>query len=511
MAKPSFYITTPIYYVTAQPHIGTSYTTIAADVMARYKRLCGYAVHFLTGTDEHGLKVQRAAEAQGITPRQLADRVVAQYHHTWRLLQISNDDFIRTTEDRHERIVQRIFQKLHDAGQLYLDEYRGWYCVSCESFIKESGDDAPPCPDCGRPAERNAEKCYFFPLSMYQRRLLDFYDRHPDFVGPPSRMNEVRVRVEEGLRDLSVTRSTLEWGVPMPFAPDHRAYVWIDALSNYVTAIGYGADEQTFSRWWPADVHLMAKDIIWFHAVIWPCLLMALELEPPKKVFAHGWWTHNGEKMSKSKNNFVNPEEVVAEYGADALRYFILRELPFGMDGDYRDAAMLQRYNAELAGDLGNLVYRTLSMIGRYFDGVVPDPSSEPAGPLAEAAAGLYADIDRHMAQLQFSRALERMWQFVRRANQYVEQRKPWRLAKDPQDRPTLAATLYHLAEAVRILSLLVAPTMPTAAACITRQLGLTEETAELREALSWGRLPPGQRVHRGEPLFPKKEATGTG
>ena len=506
MARPTFYVTTPIYYVTAQPHIGTAYTTIAADVLARYKRQCGYDVHFLTGTDEHGLKVQRAAEANGVSPRELADSVVAQYHKAWDLLGISHDDFIRTTEERHERVVQHVFQKLHDAGDLYLGEYGGWYCVSCESFLKESGDDAPTCPDCGRTGEANAEPCYFFRLSKYQQRLLDYYDGHPDFVRPASRMNEVRARVEEGLRDLSVTRSTLQWAVPLPFDRDHRAYVWIDALINYISAIGYSADDNSFGRWWPADVHLMAKDIIWFHAVIWPCVLMALEVEPPKEVFAHGWWTHNGEKMSKSKNNFVNPEEVVAEYGADALRYFILRELTFGMDGDYRDAAMHQRYNAELAGDLGNLVYRTLSMIERYFDGVVPDPAEEPEGPLAEAVAGLYADVERCMADLQYSRALERIWEFVRRANRYVEERKPWQLAKEPESRPKLAATIYHLAEAVRILGLLVAPTMPATAGRVREQLGLGEETDDLKDALTWGRLPAGGKVRRGEPLFPKKE-----
>ncbi len=508
MARTSFYITTPIYYVTAQPHIGTAYTTIAADVLARYKRLCGYDVHFLTGTDEHGLKVQRAAEELGISPGELADTVVQQYHEAWKLLNISHNDFIRTTEARHERIVQQIFQKLYDLGELYLGQYRGWYCVSCESFMKGSSEDAPICPDCGRPSEANSEACYFFRLSNYQERLLEFYDNHPDFLRPQSRMNEVRARVEDGLRDLSVTRSTLEWAVPIPFDSDHRAYVWIDALSNYITAIGYGVDNDTFKRWWPADVHLMAKDIIWFHAVIWPCILMALDLDLPKKVFAHGWWTHNGEKMSKSKGNFVNPHEVVAEYGADALRYFILRELTFGMDGDYRDAAMHQRYNAELAGDLGNLVFRVLSMIERYFDGVVPDPQAEPAGALAEAAASLYEDIDRHMGELQFSRALERIWAFVRRANQYIEERKPWQLAKEETRRPELAAVMYHLAEALRILALVIAPTMPVTSARIREQLGLGEETKELKDALAWGLLPSGQHITRGEPLFPKKDET---
>ena len=506
MSKPSFYVTTPIYYVTAEPHIGTAYTTIAADVIARYKRQCGYDVHFLTGTDEHGLKVQRAAEEHGIQPRKLADRVVEAYHRTWKLLEISNDDFIRTTEERHERVVQHVFQKLHDAGDLYLGEYRGWYCVSCEAFVKETGEDRPPCADCGRPSEWNSEPCYYFRLGKYRQRLLDLYGRRPDFVRPESRMNEIRTRVSDGLRDLSVTRSSLQWAVPLPFDPSHRAYVWIDALINYVSAIGYPDNEESFRRRWPADVHLIAKDILWFHAAIWPCVLTAIGVEPPKSVFAHGWWTHNGEKMSKSKNNFVNPAEVVKMYGADALRYFILRELPFGQDGDYRDAAVRQRYNGELAGDLGNLVFRALSMIDKYFDGVIPEAKGEPNGPLAQASASLLEDVDGYMTGLQYSRALERIWEFVRRANRYVEERKPWQLAKDEASRPKLAATMYHLAEALRILSLLVAPVMPSTARAIREQLALPEETRTLKDALKWGGMEPGRRVRRGEPLFPKKE-----
>jgi methionyl-tRNA synthetase len=509
MSRPGFYVTTPIYYVTDSPHIGNSYTTIAADALARYKRQCGYDVHFLTGTDEHGLKVQRAAQAEGLSPRELADRVVAAYHNAWKRLEISHDDFIRTTEERHERVVQLIFQRWRDSGDLYPGEYKGWYCVSCESFLKESDEPNPKCPDCGRPTEWNAEASYFFRLSRYQERLLKLYDERPDFVRPSGRMNELRTRVAAGLRDLSATRTTLEWAVPLTFDPAHRAYVWIDALINYVSAVGYATDEETFRRRWPADVQLIGKDILWFHAAIWPAMLMALGLEPPKGVFAHGWWTHNGEKMSKSRNNFVTPGEVADAYGADALRYFLLRELPFGLDGDFRDSAMLQRYNSELAGDLGNFVFRTLSMMDRYFEGVVPDPGAEPRGPLAEASASIYADVDACMAELQFSRALERIWEFVRRANQYVEERKPWSQAKDPAQRPALAATLYHLAEASRILSLLIEPTMPASAQAIREQLGVAEEKRPLAEALAWGGLKPGTKIRRGQPLFPKKEADG--
>ena len=506
MSKPSFYITTPIYYVTAQPHIGTAYTTIAADVLARYKRMCGYDVHFLTGTDEHGLKVQRAAEKRGISPRELATEIVEQYCATWKLLCIQYDDFIRTTDPRHERVVQHVFQELYDHGALYLGEYSGWYCVACESFMKETEEKSPKCPECGRGTEWYSEPTYFFRLSSYRDRLLQLYADNPQFVQPASRMNELVARVREGLSDLSFSRSSLTWGVPLPFDTKHVAYVWIDALINYISAIGYSADEAQFRRRWPANIHLIGKEINWFHAAIWPAVLMALGLEPPKMVFAHGWLTHNGEKMSKSKGNFVVPAEVVKEYGVDALRYFVLREITFGLDGDYRDSAMLQRYNSELAGDLGNLVYRTLSMIERYFGGVIPDPAGEQRGPLAEAAATLYGDMEASMAELQFGRALGRIWEFVRRANQYVEERKPWQLAKDPNGRLALAATLYHLAEACRLLSLLVEPTMPVSGRAIREQLGLPKETRVLRDALAWGGALSGARIRRGGPLFPKKE-----
>ena len=506
MSQRSFYVTTPIYYVTDGPHIGNAYTTIAADALARYKRQCGYDVHLLTGSDEHGLKVQRAADAKGVTPLELADSVVERFHEVWQRLGISHDDFIRTTEERHERIVQVVFQKLHESGDLYLGEYKGWYCVSCELFLK-AADKKPDCPECGRPGEWDSEPCYFFRLSKYEKALLDLYEGRPDFVRPKSRLNEMRARVVDGLRDLSVSRTTLDWAVPLPFDGSHRAYVWVDALVNYISAIGFSVDDDTFKRRWPADVHLIGKDILWFHAAIWPALLMAIGLEPPKQVFAHGWWTHNGEKMSKSKGNFINPDEVADEYGVDALRYFLLREIPFGQDGDYRDEAMLQRHNAELAGDLGNLVYRTLSMIQRYFDGRIPSPEAEPAGPLAESAGSLYSDIDGFMNGLQFSRALERIWEFVRRANRYVEERQPWQLAKDRDARTKLAATMYHLAEATRILSLLIAPTMPAAAAAIREQLNVSEEDRVLQDALAWGGLSPETRVGRGDPLFPKKES----
>ena len=507
MSDQRFYITTPIYYATAVPHIGTAYTTIAADAVARFRRLCGVEVHFLTGTDEHGLKVQREAEQQGITPLELADSVAEGYRRLWERLDISNDDFIRTTEPRHERVVQAIFQKLYDQGDLYLGDYGGWYCVSCESFLKETGrEEAPACPDCGKPAERYAEPTYFFRFSKYQDRLLKLFEERPDFVRPESRYNEVLSRLRQGLRDLSVTRSTLKWAVPLPFDAGHRAYVWVDALINYVSALGYGSDAPLFGRFWPADVHLIGKDIVWFHAAIWPSVLMAVGLEPPRQVFAHGWWTHNGEKMSKSRGNFVNPDDVVAIYGADALRYFVLRELTFGQDGDFSDEAMHRRYHGDLANDLGNLVYRTLSMIERYFGGTLPSPDAEREGPLAEAAAGLSDIVSAEMAELHFSRALEAIWRLVRRGNQFVEERQPWQLAKDPAERPRLAATMYQLAETVRLAGLYIEPFMPGSGRRIREQLGLAGPADTLPEAGRWGGLKPGTRVQRGEPLFPRVE-----
>jgi len=506
-SRPRFYLTTPIYYVTAEPHIGTSYTTIAADVIARYKRLCGYDVHFLTGTDEHGLKVQREAENRGMEPLALADEVVTAYQRQWQRLNISNDDFIRTTEPRHERVVQQVFQRLHDNGDLVLGKYAGWYCVSCESFLDATDQAEPLCPDCGKRAERYEEPTYYFRFGKYQDRLLAHFEAHPEFLRPRARYNEILNRIRDGLRDISFTRTELEWAVPLPFDPKHRAYVWIDALVNYISALGYGSENpELFQRFWPADVHLVGKDIAWFHAAIWPCMLMAIGVGPPLQVFAHGWWTHNGEKMSKSRNNFVMPDKVADVYGVDAFRYFVLRELTFGQDGDFRDEAMHHRYHGDLANDLGNLAYRTTSMMERYFAGRLPSPEAEPSGPLAQAAEGLFAAVDAEMDGLQFSRALEAIWRFVRRANQYVEERQPWRLAKDPDARPRLAATMYHLAEALRIMAVYVSPFMPETAERLMDQIHPGGELGVLPDAARWGQVRPGAVVRKGAHLFPKIE-----
>ncbi len=514
MPDGTFYVTTPIYYVNDIPHIGHSYTSIACDVLARYHRLCGRDVHFLTGTDEHGIKVQRAAEANNETPIQLADRVVERSKSLWQRLNISNDDFIRTTQQRHQKVVQLVFQKLHDVGTLVLGDYSGWYCASCENFLTEDELADGNCPDCGKKAEWASEPTYFFKMSEYGGRLLAHLDQHPEFVRPQVRFNEVYRRVKEGLRDVSVTRSSLKWGVPLPFDTSHVIYVWIDALVNYISALGY-PDGELYEKFWPADVHVIGKDIIWFHAVIWPCILMALDLPLPETVFAHGWWTNTGEKMSKSKGNFVDPVAMTDRYGVDAYRYFLLREMPFGQDGDFSERALIGRINNDLGNDLGNLLHRTLTMIEKYFDGSVPEPKNLASdNPRAVATSELrdqaswlsrQADgIDFMMAEVQFSRALEAIWDVVRRANRYVEETSPWALAKSDATKPELATVMYSLAEVLRIVSLWLWPFMPGKMEEMRRQLSLGPVEGLLDEKTTWGGLAAGTRVAKGEPLFPR-------
>ncbi len=518
MAPDPFYVTTPIYYVNDIPHIGHSYTTIAADVLARYHRLAGRTVHFLTGTDEHGTKIERAAAANNETPIELADRVVKRSRSLWEHLEITHDDFIRTTQPRHERVVQDVFNRLHESGDLYLDQYEGWYCASCENFLADDELAEGNCPDCGKKAEWAAEETYYFRMSAYEDRLLEHLREHPEFVRPEARLNEIRSRVEAGLRDVSVTRTSITWGVPLPFDEKHVIYVWIDALLNYISALGY-PDGDLFRAFWPADVHLIGKDIIWFHCVIWPCVLMALDVPLPKTVFAHGWWTHNGEKMSKSKGNFVDPVATTDAYGVDPYRYFLLRSMPFGQDGDFSESALVGRYNNDLGNDLGNLLYRTLTMIEKYNDGSVPEPVDLPAGSscvdattgLREVAAGVAAAGGFHsqMADIQFSRALESAWELVRRANQYVEETRPWDLARSDDRVGELSTVLYSLAEALRIISLYLWPFMPAKIDEMRRQLGLEPVDSKrvlLGAAAEWGGLEPGTRVCKGEPLFPKIE-----
>jgi methionyl-tRNA synthetase len=507
LATDRFYVTTPIYYVNDVPHIGHAYTTIAADALARYHRLCGRDVHFLTGTDEHGVKIERAAAENGETPIQLADRVVQGYQSLWQQLAITNDDFIRTTQPRHEAVVQRLFNALHEHGDLYLGEYAGWYCASCESFLAEGDLAEGNCPDCGKKAEWASEPTYFFAMSKYGPRLLAFLEANPDFVRPQARYNEVVNRVRDGLRDVSVSRTSIDWGIPLPFDIGHTIYVWIDALINYVSALG-GPGADLCERFWPADVHLIGKDIIWFHCVIWPCVLMALDLPLPKGVFAHGWWTHEGEKMSKSKGNFIRPLEITERYGVDAWRYFLLREMPFGQDGDFSESALIGRINNDLGNDLGNLLHRTLTMIEKYFDGAVPEPRETDAltQEVRLAAETAVRELHEAMAAIQFSRALEAAWRLVGIANRYIEQAKPWVLAKDETRRSELSTVMYTLAESLRITSLLVSPFVPGKVAALREQLGLGKLSGRLDEKAAWGGTVPRTRIAKGQPLFPKIE-----
>jgi methionyl-tRNA synthetase len=523
MALEKFYLTTPIYYVNDVPHIGHAYTTIASDVLARYKRLAGYEVMFLTGTDEHGIKIERSAREHGVSPQQWVDAISAQFRSLWERLNISHDDFIRTSQPRHTRVAQAVFQKSYEKGDIYKGLYEGWYCIPDETFLLESEVNDGKCPICGRPIEWITEEAYFFRLSKYQDWILEYIETHPTFIQPVSRRNEVLSFVRGGLRDLCVSRSTFTWGIPVPFDPSQVIYVWIDALTNYITAVGYASDPPTFQKFWPADIHLIGKEILRFHTVIWPILLRSADLPPPRQVFAHGWWTADGEKMSKSKGNVIDPgklaEELAQRAGAsletavDAIRYFVLREVAFGLDGDFSHAALVQRFNADLANDLGNLLSRTLTMLQRYCQGMVPQPAETGAAAnvLAEAAAKLLPDLDPLLNELAFHRALARLWEYIRLVNRYVDEQAPWALARDPAQRRRLDTVLYHQAESLRIIALLIFPFMPHTAASIWRQLGIGQEIAQQRlaTAMAWGGMLPGTQVQPGAQLFPRIDAAG--
>ncbi|RLE07520.1 methionine--tRNA ligase [Candidatus Aerophobetes bacterium] len=503
-----FYLTTPLYYVNDVPHIGHAYTTIAADVLARYKRLRGYKVFFLTGTDEHGNKIARAAKERGLSPEELADSVVKRFQNLWGKLYISYDDFIRTTESRHTKVVEKVFLRLYEQKDIYKGFYEGWYCVPCESFWLESQlAEGSLCPECKRPVERVKEESYFFRLSKYQDQLLNYIEKNPDFVLPPTRRNEVVEFIKRGLRDISVTRLRLEWGIPCPVEKKHTIYVWIDALLNYISALGYSLDGEKFSLFWPADVQLVGKDILKFHAIIWPALLMALGIKPPRKVFAHGWWMVKGEKMSKSRGNVISPEELVERYGADPLRYFLLREVPFGEDGNFSPSLFIKRVNSDLANDLGNLLNRTLPLVERYCEGKVPCPAEERAedAELREKVRQVVLRLDELMNGLAFSEALSLIWEIIRFANLYIDRSAPWRLAKEGK-KERLSTVLYYLLETLRVVSLLVFPFIPRSAERIWAQLGLEDKLSEKRwdEVERWGILPSGIRVRRKAPLFPR-------
>lgn len=510
MAQKTFYVTTPIYYVNDVPHIGHAYTTIAADVLARYRRLVGDEVYFLTGTDEHGQKVERAARERGESPQSLADRVMARFKELWDRLQISHDDFIRTTEPRHKAAVAAFFQKIYDNGDIYLGDYEGWYCTPCETFLTEMQLVEGKCPDCGRPTERVKEPSLFFRMSRYQEPLLRHIEAHEEFIQPVSRRNEILSFVQGGLRDLSISRTSFRWGIPAPGFDGHVIYVWVDALTNYVSALGYPGGE-AFQRFWPAGVHLVGKDILRFHTVYWPTMLMAAGLPLPKKVFAHGWWTVEGRKMSKSLQNVVEPHRLIDRYGADALRYFLLREVSFGLDGDFSHQALIQRINSDLANDLGNLFSRSLAMLQRYFQGRVPTPDPSSAGyggELRRRGIGLREEVEADLEELAFHRALTRIWELINAANKYIDEMAPWKLAKRPERAGELSAVLYNLAETLRVVALLVAPFMPQTAEEMWQQLGqegsIWDQRLDLRR--EWGQLQPGVQTRPGKQLFPRIE-----
>jgi len=513
-----FYITTPIYYVNARPHIGHAYTTIACDAIARRQRMLGADTYFLTGTDEHGQKIERAAQAAGKTPQQFTDEVSAQFRALWERMGITNDDFIRTTEERHIKRMQELFRRIRDNGHIYKGTYTGQYCVFDELYVDAVGPGAP-CPECGRPTETVKEENYFFRLSAFQDKLLQLYTEQPDFIRPETRRNEVMSFVRSGLRDQSISRSTFSWGIPVPDDPKHVIYVWFDALANYITAIGYGSShkgaQEAFQKYWPADLHMIGKEIVRFHCVYWPAFLMAAGLPQPKGIMAHGWLLFEESKMSKSRGNIVRTETILDVLGADALRYFLLREVVFGQDGSFSFDALVQRYNADLANGLGNLASRTLTMITRYFRGEVPYPSaaiSQKPGDsaVAEAARRVIAEYSALVDQYQFSRALEVAWGLVAAVDKYIVENEPWALGEkqdqDEESRSRLGTILYTSAEALRIVTALAHPVIPDATSRIWAQLGLGDIRKFPLSELKWGQLQLGTKLGNVEPVFPRAD-----